>query len=161
MHERRKSISPRLLEKTVGSVFKRLGYHVYVTAYQKDGGIDVILSRGDKRIGVQVKATGNRVSVEQIRSLVGALVRHGMTSGIFVTTSDFTRDARKLAEEYGSDGYCIQLFDAERFLEALRVTRRPMYQSAEEFLDCVQIDPSDIVTVHHEHRETHYTNILV
>jgi restriction system protein len=54
-----------MFEETVASVFRSLGYDATVTAYSGDGGIDVILHKGEERIGVQVKRYRNSISVEQ------------------------------------------------------------------------------------------------
>lgn len=60
----RNDVSPLMMEHLVADVFKNLGYSVRVTAYQKDGGIDILmLDDGTNLIGVQVKRTRNPVSV--------------------------------------------------------------------------------------------------
>jgi len=58
--------SPRV---TVASVFRDCGFHARVTSYSGDGGIEVILERGDETIGVQVKRYKSAIDAEQIRSL--------------------------------------------------------------------------------------------
>ena len=72
-YEARYSLPPRLFENVVASVFKNLGYEVYVTAYTHDGGIDIILNRDkNELIGVQVKRYKKLITVEQLRSFAGA-----------------------------------------------------------------------------------------
>ena len=88
-YEQRLKVHPKLFEEVVGSVFSNLGYRALVTAYSGDDGIDVILTSGEETVGVQVKRYKNKINVEQIRSLAGALVLKGLTRGIFVTTSTF------------------------------------------------------------------------
>src|SRR5438552_12131267 len=73
----RLDVHPRRMEELVASIFSNDGWDVSVTAYSKDGGIDVFLERGTERIGVQVKRYKHVIGVEQVRSLVGALVEHG------------------------------------------------------------------------------------
>jgi restriction system protein len=133
-YESRFSVHPRLFEETVASVFKDLGYSVRVTGYSKDDGIDVILEKASDVVGVQVKRYKNSIKVEQVRSLVGALVLAGMTKGVFVTTSGFQSGASRTASRYESQGYAVELYDAERFYDALKIAQRPMYDSIGEFL---------------------------
>ncbi len=132
-YDARFEMHPRLFEETVASVFKDLGYQVVVTGYSSDGGIDVILHDDSGTIGVQVKRYKNSIEVEQIRSLTGALVLAGFTKGIFVTTSRFQAGAPDTVQKYSSCGYQIDLVDADRFYETLRLTQRPQYNSVEEF----------------------------
>jgi hypothetical protein len=132
-YQTRFEIHPRIFEETVGSVFAGMGYTVDVTAYTADGGVDVILESGTERIGVQVKRSKNTINVDQIREFAGALLVGGITKGIFVTTSDFSKGARQAAEISGFRGYPIQLVDAPAFYDALRVSKRETYRSIEEF----------------------------
>lgn len=134
---------PRLFEECVASVFRSLGYCAVVTAYSGDGGIDAILEKDGKQIGVQVKRYKNSISVEQIRSLAGALVLHGMAEGIFVTTSSFQRGAAALAEAYDLRGHRIELVDAKRFYDALKLgqaqVRRIDAETARSLLSQVKL----------------------
>lgn len=131
-YESRLTMHPRLLEETVASVFRSHGYKASVTGYANDGGIDVILEKESERIGVQVKRSKNTIQVEQIRSLAGALLLNRLTKGIFVTTSDFTKGAPGLIQEYSDIGLPIELINASRFYDALGVSQRPRYRSLEE-----------------------------
>ena len=72
-------ISPKVFEDVVASVYGDLGWDAVAVGRSGDGGIDVVLKRGDKTIGVQVKRYNNTIQVEQIRSLIGALVIRGIT----------------------------------------------------------------------------------
>jgi restriction system protein len=127
-YEARQTMHPRLFETTVASVFSDLGYMATVTAYQGDGGIDVILesSRRD-RIGVQVKRYRDRIHVEQIRALTGALFLGGFTRGVFVTTSSFQSGGEATARTSAERGIPIELIDADRFYAALKLTSRSPY----------------------------------
>jgi restriction system protein len=134
-YDKRATLHPRLFEETIASVFRSLGYAAEVTAYSGDGGIDVILQRGNETIGVQAKRykDKNTVEVEQIRSLAGALVLNGFTRGMFITTSGFQSGGERTAAKYKTRGYEIELVDAPRFYEALKLAQRDMYCSFEEF----------------------------
>jgi restriction system protein len=138
-YESRFTLHPKLFEETVASVFGNLGYTAEATAYSRDDGIDVILKRADETIGIQVKRYKDAIEVEQIRSLAGALLLNGFTRGIFVTTSTFQRGGKGTTEKFRSRGYEIELFDAQRFYEALKIAQREMYDSFAEFpvADCL------------------------
>lgn len=135
--ESRFELHPRLFEQTVASVFGDLGFAVNVTAYSGDGGIDVILEKSGEQIGVQEKRYKGKVGVEQIRELVDALVLRDARTGIFVTTSGFTRGSQKTADQYAVHGYALELIDGESFLHALSIAQRPMYSSYGEFLEAI------------------------
>ena len=123
-YEDRFSINPLKFEQVVGSVFASVGYKTCVTAATNDGGIDVILSDDDgASIGVQVKRHKGRIKVEQIRSLLGAMALNGHACGIFVTTSTFQRGAYSCAEKAKHHGAQIELMDAERFLDLLKIAQ--------------------------------------
>jgi restriction system protein len=121
--ESRYDIHPRLFEDVVGSVFADHGYKARVTAYSGDGGIDVILDAGGSTVGVQVKRYKEKIGVDQIRELTGALVIGGHTRGIFVTTSEFQAGAAATASASGARGYPIELINARRFYEALKIAQ--------------------------------------
>jgi restriction system protein len=139
-YSERFKVHPQKFEQVVGSVFANLGYSTVVTGYSGDDGIDVILTKGLQTVGVQVKRYKDRIDVEQIRSLAGALVLNGLTQGIFVTTSSFQSGVPSTAERLMQKGYKIQLMDSERFFDALCISQREVYRSWEEFesLDVVK-----------------------
>lgn len=128
-------LHPRLLEQTVASVLVPEGFTSLVTGYTKDEGIDAIFySPNGNETGIQVKQSKNKIGVEQIREFTGALVMRGITEGAFVTTSDYTRGAKKGAKEATKRGYTIELYNAERFYEALKLYQRRRYQDKEELI---------------------------
>lgn len=129
-YEERFDVHPRKFEEVVASVFADLGYRTRVTSYSGDNGIDVVLDGpNDEVIGVQVKRHRNKIDVEQIRSLAGALVYHGITRGIFVTTSGFQSGAARTAQTFADRGYPIRLVGARRMLEALHIAQRQQYKT--------------------------------
>jgi len=121
-YESRFSLHPKLFEEVTGEVFKNIGYDVLVTGYSNDGGIDVILEKEKKQVGIQVKRYKNEIKVNQIRELIGALFLAGIPQGIFVTTSDFQSGAHKLIEKSLQKGISIELINAQRFYEILSLT---------------------------------------
>lgn len=132
------AINPRRFEETVASVLVPEGFTSRVTAYTKDGGLDAIFDGPTGEvIGVEVKRHKGTIGVALIRAFTGALVVHGITRGVFVTTSRFSRDARLAADAANERGYGIELLDAPRFLEALELTQRQFYKDTGEFLHSI------------------------
>lgn len=93
---------PEFFEHLVMDVLASMGYGTssVVTRYVRDGGIDGIIFEdklGLGRINVQAKryATGNNIGLDEVQRFAGALDGHHTTKGIFITTSDYTKDARE------------------------------------------------------------------
>lgn len=137
-YERRNELHPRLFEETVASVFRDFGYRTSVTAYTGDGGIDVIL-RGprEEEIGVQVKRHRKAITIEQIRAFTGALLLGGYTRGIFVSTSRFQSGANRVVGLAALRGIKIELLDAERFYDSLKIAQHEILSSKERLAEIV------------------------
>src|ERR1044072_2862351 len=134
-YEERFNVHPRMFEETVASVFRSFGFSAYVTSYQADGGIDAILEDAKgQMVGVQVKRYRNKIQVEQIRAFAGALILSGYTKGIFVTTSSYSSGALKAIAGYESRGLPIELVDAKRFYDALRLSQREHFKDSSDWL---------------------------
>ncbi len=127
-YEDRFSVNPRKFEEVVASVFKSLGNHVNVTGYSNDGGIDVVLGNTDENlIGIQVKRYKEKIKVEQIRPFAGALILSGLNKGIFVTTSNYQPAAITAAQKFTSLTLPIELIDANRFYDALKLSQKQSF----------------------------------
>src|SRR5206468_4414523 len=83
--------------------FKDSGFVVEQIKHQADYGIDVIVSKNQKRTAIQVKryAEANRVGVSDINQAVGGTSFYGCDNVVFITKSDFTTAARTLAQKTG------------------------------------------------------------
>lgn len=133
-YDHRFEVHPKIFEDVVAAVFRDSGYVAEVTAYQGDGGIDVVLrTPTNETIGVQVKRYKDRIEVEQIRAFAGALLLNDHPSGIFVTTSSYQSGAYDAARGFAARGLPIELLDADRFYDALKITRRPMYTDYDDW----------------------------
>lgn len=114
-YEKRYNLNPRLFEELVADVYGDFGYQVICTGYSNDGGIDVILVKDDLTVGIQVKRSKNKIKLEQLRSLLGALMIKGYKVGMFVCTSDFQRGVYDIAERFS-----IELINGNRFYDQLK-----------------------------------------
>lgn len=128
-YSRRLHVHWRHCQDAVVSVLGEVGYELITVGYMRDGGLDAVLRRGEKTVGVQVKRWKDSIEVEQIHSFYGALVRAGLTHGIFVTMSRFRRGAHRAADEFRAleNPVGIELVDGAAFFEALKIAQRDTY----------------------------------
>jgi restriction system protein len=142
-------MDPFLFEQVVNSEIRNLGYNTIVTAKTRDGGLDIIGDANGEMFGIQVKRSKNTIGVEQIRSIVGALVEKGYTSGIFVTTSRFSQDSVNAAgKSYPRQGYRVELVDGDMFMKSLEISQRKLYTSGQQLAEYYQYHLKSIVPEH-------------
>lgn len=86
------------LEYFVANLFQAMGYRTTVSAQGGDSGIDITAYKDElpPRILVQVKSQDDNIKESTIQSLKGAM-REG-DYGVFVTLSDYTKNAKKYLE---------------------------------------------------------------
>lgn len=98
-------ITPRQFEELVCELFERKGYNVRLTRQTRDGGKDLIILNnsilGDLMIYAECKRYSQKhpVNVGLVRELYGTIEADKATAGIMVTTSYFSKDARKFQEK--------------------------------------------------------------
>jgi restriction system protein len=119
----------RRFEAVVEALFAQAGFETRSQAHGADGGVDIWLysvhhADGDAPVSVvQCKQwMRHKVGVKEVRELRGVMAQHGIARGQFVTTSDFTADAREFAEGNG-----IGLHDVDGLLRLI-ATRDPTQQ---------------------------------
>ncbi len=101
--ERLKNIDPYYFEKVILILLKKMGYGDFIeTTKSRDGGIDGIINEdklGLDKIYIQAKRYDeNKVREKDIRNFIGAM-SGDTTKGVFVTTSDFDKDAIQKAHD--------------------------------------------------------------
>lgn len=123
-YESRFDIHPRKLEEMLFSIFREHGFEVELTAYTKDGGIDLFVLRDPAEGIVAVQAKRNRntrkIGIEEIDRFLGVLVRNDICHGLYVTASSYTYGARESVSELKSKGYFLELWDADDLLKVLQ-----------------------------------------
>ncbi len=109
-------------ELLVGEIFRRQGYGVELSAaLGADGGIDLVLRRDGESIPVQCKHWKTaRVTAREMREFFGAMTDAAAPRGVFVTTGDFSRDAREFAA-----GKSIDLIDGRALARQIAAVQRP------------------------------------
>lgn len=98
-------ITPRQFEELVCELFEKKGYNVKLTKQTRDGGKDIIILNnsilGDLLIYAECKkfAPKHPVNVGLVKELYATVEADRATAGIMVTTSYFSRDARRFQEK--------------------------------------------------------------
>jgi restriction system protein len=85
--------------------FKARGYKPRETGEGADGGVDLIIYNRHHKAeeAIQIKhyiSSGNQITVEKIRELNSAKRNHKCVLSRFITTSGYTKDALKQADDY-------------------------------------------------------------
>jgi len=115
---RLKDVEPATFENIVAQLLEKLGYgskddgSIKVTGRSHDGGIDGICSLDKLGLGkviFQAKRWNSNVGIKEVSQLVGAVHSKRVSSGILITTADFTADAKKEADRAGN----IRLIDGQ------------------------------------------------
>lgn len=113
-------LSPRDFEQMMAALLTRMGFVAETTKLSGDGGIDVVAALEKPIVGgrylFQCKryARENLVGAPTIRDFYGAVTADRAVKGIFITTSDFTPQAREFAERTN-----IELIDLTRLRKLL------------------------------------------
>lgn len=112
---------PFFFEKLVVDLLLKMGYGEFgrVTSPTNDGGIDGIINEdrlGINKIAIQAKrfAKGNVIGRPEIHKFAGALNEKGLSKGVFITTSSFTREAISSAKHQS-----IVLIDGEKLAKLM------------------------------------------
>jgi len=112
--------SPRFFERLVIQLLLRMGYGGslqdagQVIGKSGDGGIDGVIKEdklGLDVVYVQAKRWNGNVPASAVRDFSGSLDSHGAKKGVFITTSDFSKEARIYVSEI--KGKKIVLIDGD------------------------------------------------
>lgn len=102
-----KKNNSRFFEYLVTTLLSKMGYKgVDTTQATRDAGIDNVVNQdplGMNTFMIQDKMyePSHRVSSKEIRNFKGSLSYRNTTKGVFITTSDFTNDAKRQAKSMG------------------------------------------------------------
>lgn len=132
--------TPQFFERLVLKLLGKMGYgtedfQCELTKNGADGGIDGIIYEdelGLSKIYLQAKRWQGVVGRPEIQKLVGAIADKNTKKGVFITTSNFTENARSYAQCLQS--HSIALIDGEQ-LAALMIK----YKIGVEVADVIEI----------------------
>lgn len=116
-------LSPQRFERVILDLLAAMGFgngnldNGHLTKATGDGGIDGIIyedALGLDAVYIQAKryAAENKVSRPDIQRFVGSLSGEGATKGVFVTTSDFSKEAKDYIQKVQ---HRIVLIDGQQF----------------------------------------------
>lgn len=115
------TLSPTQFEKLVLGLLVKMGYGDAIhTGQSGDEGIDGIIEEdklGIDEIHIQAKRykIGNNIGRDMLQAFVGALAGQNARKGVFITTSDFTKQAR----EYKPNGVKIVKINGVRLAKLM------------------------------------------
>ena len=108
---------PSKFEEYCGHLYSSMGYEVDVTPKTNDGGYDLILHQNKEKIIVECKCYALRHSIGRplIQKIVGANQVAQADKIIFITTSDFSKEAREYAKTMD-----VELIDGEELIKLIK-----------------------------------------
>lgn len=107
-------------EILVGEAFRLQGYQVTENhAGSADGGIDLVLRKGNEKFFVQCKKwKAFSVGVKVVRELYGVMAAERAVGGFVVTSGQFTKDAEEFAK-----GRNVELIDGLKLMAMIRAAQ--------------------------------------
>jgi restriction system protein len=94
------SMTPKEFEEFVAHVFRLKGHSVKNVGGSGDDGIDLILEQRTTKGIVQCKRQESNITPRMLREFVGALVGTDAKKAYFVTSGDFSDNAREWAKKF-------------------------------------------------------------
>jgi restriction endonuclease Mrr len=117
------ALSPRRFEELLADLLTDMGWDVQLTRATRDGGKD-LLAYLNTEVGsflclVEAKRyrRDRRVGVDLVRNLYGTLCDSQANSGMLVTTSSFSRDAREFQSRHSYQLSLREYADVVRWIE--------------------------------------------
>lgn len=114
-----KEMDWKRFELLCAEYFRCLGKRVETLDQGADGGIDARVYSDKTNLleyAIQCKSWSSSVGVKHLRELFGVMTHEVAGKGIFITTSDFTDEAKKFAE---ANSKRMFLIDGEKFLSMI------------------------------------------
>lgn len=147
-------MNPFHFEKFIGELFNDIGYQTEVTKATGDFGADVLLVKDNIKTAVQVKrySRENLVGVGEINQIIGGREYYRCDKAIIVTTSTFTKAAKKIAERT-----LVELWDWDKLLNEIK----KVYMEGKDVYDFFdQEDTLDTSKKEETHNDTQNENFL-
>ncbi len=103
-------------EKLTELIYRHRGYSVKRSGgANPDGGVDLIVSRGNEKSLVQCKHWRSwKVTLKDMREFLGVLTDHKVSKGVYITLQGYTQEARQFAGKHG-----IELIDETDLIKML------------------------------------------
>ena len=120
VRERLGGVKPYRFEEIVVDLLEKMGYgRGTMTPLSHDGGVDGVVDMDRLGIGkvyMQAKRWSNNVGTKELQAFTGSLTARKSQQGVFITTSDFTSEAREYAKNTHVN---VVLVNGEKLLELM------------------------------------------
>lgn len=104
-------LNPYKFEEMIAQWFEDMGFQADVTRKSGDGGVDIIITKGNYKAFVQCKRfTNSKVSVEAVRQLYGVVASEDVNQGIIVSLKGCTKDAETFILKNNIINYTLKDF---------------------------------------------------
>lgn len=113
-------------ERLVGEYYRRKGFNVTREGGNgPDGGVDLVLRQKNEVYLVQCKQwRAFKVGVQPVREFYGVMAARGAAGGYFVTSGEYTPDAKEFAQ-----GRNLELIDGRRLKAMIEAAKSPRIQT--------------------------------
>lgn len=95
------NMSGREFEKYLFQLFEHMGYICTLTSESNDQGLDLIVEKYGKKIGIQAKCYKNKVGNTAVQEVLSGVQYYNCDEGMVITNSLFTSSADDLATKTG------------------------------------------------------------
>jgi restriction system protein len=109
----------RDFELLVAHLFRKMGYSVEVTPFQKDRGKDIIARQEGETVYVECKNWAGPVDANVVANLTGRIEIDRVTRGVVVGTSGFTSGPATAAEVAAQSPFRMALWDGAQLVQKL------------------------------------------
>jgi HJR/Mrr/RecB family endonuclease len=119
-------VTPRQFEELVADIYRTEGWHCSVTRYSKDNGVDIEATRkvNDVELVVLIQVKRNRsrgsaggrprpVGLDDVKTFAATVRAEGRDTGVLVTSSYFTRDGVRWAQNKGLNVAHVEFVNGE------------------------------------------------
>lgn len=147
-------------ERYLAYCFRKQGYRVSLTRGSSDFGADLILYGEEGKIAVQAKRYGKPVGVAAVQQVLAAKDYYECDLAMVVTNTQYTRQARELADKSG-----VHLLEREDLIRLMKREKRKKDMEEGEIEDSEWMEVHFDVRVYHQKKgamnENNINHILI
>ncbi len=123
------NLLPKEFEQLVAELYSEMNYSTKLTKATRDGGVDIFATKDEpgkkEKLVIQCKRYTPKITLDEVKVLHSTTLSTKSTKGVFVTSSDYTIDARKFAEDNPS----IELINYKQLTKLLNKHYGPYWTS--------------------------------
>ncbi|ABG57336.1 restriction endonuclease [Cytophaga hutchinsonii] len=123
------NLLPKEFEQLVAGLYSEMKYLTRLTKTTRDGGVDIFASKDEpgkkEKLVIQCKRYTPKITLDEVKVLHSTTLSTKSTKGVFVTSSEYTRDAKKFSEDNPS----VELIDYKQLIKLLNKHYGPYWTS--------------------------------